>query len=202
MSTGRTLTAEQQADRRGHRALLVLACAGLVVGLLALAQHRWTSPTLLEESGTGFAGDAQPLADFPLYVGLSAPAEAADRETLTIRGHRAHFSENTARATAGLAACTLREDQPDIVALGTVMGTTQARATCSSLRPVRRGTEVRHGGDRGEAEQLVLVVTPTRPGTARVTSVDVDYARGWQHLGQRGTQRLGLGLDVSVTATR
>ena len=62
--------------------------------------------------------------------------------------------------------------------------------------PIDGDTTFRY--ERGSHEDLILTMTPSRPGSARVDSVTIDYAFDGSHLWQRGKQTITI--DATLRA--
>ena len=76
------------------------------------------------------------------------------------------------------------------VSLGLVYGASRFAEFCPDPRPVEPGTELDTGST--QPQQLVMVVTVTKPGVVATHGVDLTYSHGWQ----RGTQSTGVHLRV------
>lgn len=169
----------------------------LVVGI-AVGYHRWTHPSLFSGSSAGGIDAApQPLAKSPIYVGFGSPATGTAHETITINDARVHFSSNTAGATGKLAVCTPHEAAGDTTGIGFTNADHPPEEFCAEFREVEPGTETA-SFDNAQSRYLVAVVEPTRPGTAKLDRIDLDYTRGWRHFRQHGTEQLRQDVTIRV----
>jgi hypothetical protein len=116
-----------------------------------------------------------------LHVGLIfAPAgDDTTEAAVTLRGAEAHFSTNSAAATASFAIC--RHEGDGILAVGGSLD-----RWCTEVVPLDGETPFDYSPHSGE--YLIMTIEPTRAGSARVDSVTIDYALDGSHLWQRGEQ--------------
>lgn len=160
---------------------------GLLVIFLGCAGWWWTHPTLLADTsplGSGaFASKPLDQATSHMAVAMGPRSD----ETIRLRSVGARFAVNSAQARASFSIC---EHRPGAIPIGAVGNEEPLSTYCSQVRPLTDGTELRFSAnDRGEPEEYILMtITPTAPGRARVDQISFDYARGWQRLGQRGTE--------------
>jgi len=140
--------------------------------------------------------DAQPLANFPLYVGFGS-VDADVEETVTVDSADVHFSDNSAGFSAKVVVCTQRPVKDGTLRVGTTLASSEPLSEyCTSVRPLKDGTRVHLQSDLGE--YLVAAFTPARAGTAHVDSINIHYSRGSRHFFQRGTQHVGQDFTIAA----
>lgn len=147
--------------------LVVLLVAAVVVWVMP----RLGSPTVLgDDSGLGFEAAPRPVSQAAGFAGLAIPGSEVEDEALTFRGvPSVRFETNTAAANARVAVC-VRADNENPVGYAYLRDLDES---CAQLRDVEEGTRLRWDAD--VREYLILMITPTRPGIARVDQVAYDY---------------------------
>ncbi len=165
---------------------------GLVVGLaltLGLAYSLWwTKPNTFTDVGNGLSMK-QTVADLhPVTFDMVQRSVHEDPETITLNGVRPRVLTNTADALVTFAICQ-RSGEPFMSADGV------AARSCELVTDVD-GERVRL--TPAATTTITMTVTPRRPGQVVIRGMDVTYARGSDHLWQRGTQATGPVVKVNV----
>jgi hypothetical protein len=111
-----------------------------------------------------------------------------DPETITLNGVRARVVTNTADALISYAVCQ-RSGEPFMAADGA------AARSCEIVDDVA-GRRV--SLTPAATTTITMTVTPRRAGRVVIRGMDVTYARGSDHLWQRGTQATGPVVKVNV----
>jgi hypothetical protein len=151
----------------------------------------WTHPSLPTlPASPGFSAAAHPVAEAALTVPVTSSPLNGRPRSFDVHGARPHFTENSAHAKASFWIC--QNDD------GGLLSSNDPREDCRRLRPLDADSDVISAPD-GRGEFVVMTLTPTRPGTARVTLVELDYGYGWDRLLQRGTEHVEM--DVRLRAT-
>lgn len=181
------------AGGRGRlRAAAAVTVAAAVVGGLVWAWEWRTHPDVLPGYGNGYNGTLAPGQT--LYVGLTFP-DPDEGEEITLEAAVPRVvARNDAGATVATRLCTLDPQElrsSGIGAIGSVDGEDFLRY-CPDPAPVTEGTRLDLAAE--PAQQLLLAVTPSRPGVVLVRGVDLTYSHGWRH----GTQTIGPRLRVEA----
>lgn len=118
-----------------------------------------------------------------------------DEEAVTVHSAEPRIVENSADATFEFYVCAQEPKETDATAttaLG-VAGPADFARYCPDRRPVGDGTVL----DTGDipTQQLVMVVTVTKPGVVVTRGVDLTYSHGLQ----RGTQSIGTHVRIRST---
>jgi hypothetical protein len=145
-------------------------------------------------------GDAKPNVLFAYPAGSSSTSDVAGRtvymdadiqpdvvsghEVLDIASIEPIMRLNTAAATVVIEQCMRT---PGAAGVGAVSSTS---GLCVSTPQFQPG----HINIGNPIDQIIYAITPTRPGTVRITGSDVTYRVG----GRRGTQHAGVKLTVTV----
>lgn len=116
-----------------------------------------------------------------MYVGMSYDRHG-EHGTVTIHEVSADLAENSSAAQIRFFVCRVGGTRT-IGAIG-IVDQAEMNSSCLSLEPAREA-EVRLG--RAPMDQIVMAVTPTRPGRVTVRSLRVTYSQGWK----TGTQKIG-----------
>ncbi|GAB3855031.1 hypothetical protein GCM10028801_10100 [Nocardioides maradonensis] len=152
----------------------------LLVGGVAWLGWAWRHPhAFRDESGfSEFLNRAR--VGRTTYVGLAGAEVVSMRVTLTSAAPR--VVTNTADATIEVLVCVLRHGQT-----GGGVGLQGERMThrMCDLGPAS-GAELLPGGF--PSRELVVAITPHRPGRVRIDGIDVRYDAGWR----RGSQHIGI----------
>ncbi|MCW2791080.1 MAG: hypothetical protein JWO76_178 [Nocardioides sp.] len=180
-------------DRRWRPKRVALVVGALVITLVAagLGVRWWTHPTVFGGLGDSISMGALPVADAALSTAVIFPKVDGEPETVTISSVHGVFSRNSARASASFSVCHLAAGESPI---GSVH---DPERYCQDIDPVRAGMSFTQGV-APESDYLFVTLAPTRPGVAHLVRVEVEYARGADHLYQRGTE--SIRADRKVTA--
>jgi hypothetical protein len=171
--------------------LVAIAVAAVIVIVGVPALWWWTHPAVFPDMHGIDSMAPLPVRRAALSTAVTYPARGNVRRVVTFRDARAHFSENSSSATASFSICVMR---PDVGPIGLRGG--DLRGDCSRLRPVTAGARLDYS--RGSDEYVVMTIHPTRPGTARVDQVELDYGLGWDGFQQHGTDTIAV--DVTSHA--
>ncbi|WP_395695018.1 hypothetical protein [Nocardioides sp.] len=176
--------------RRWRSVVAAVVAAVVVVALLvgvALLGWSWRHPTAFDDSGAGFeVGDGGGRVGRTTYIGMTFPG--AGEGTVHLDAATPVVVSGGASATTGVLVCTMSG--------GSAVGLAHGREVeqyCSPLEAAA-GADLSLGPE--PRQQLMLAVTPTRPGERiKVDGVDVTYTDGWRH----GTQRVPGTFTVWVS---
>ncbi|WP_309648699.1 hypothetical protein [Nocardioides sp.] len=97
--------------------------------------------------------------------------------------------ENTADATFAFFVCTVEPERTGALGVG---GRDILADVCADRTPLADDTVLDTGSTL--SQQLVLLVTASRPGVVRTDGVDLTYSHGLQ----RGTQTIGTDLRIKT----
>lgn len=163
-----------------YRALVVAVVIGAVVACLGVLESQRRHPEAFAEAGGwGFRGPGR--VGEAKYVGMSYDRRG-EHGTVTIHEVSPDLVENTSAARFRFFVCRVGGVKT-IGAIG-IVGEEGIANSCLSLEPAG-GAELRLG--RSPMDQIVMAVTPMKPGRVRIRSLHVTYSRGWQS----GTQTIG-----------
>lgn len=182
-----------RARRRRARAVVLTA---LVLVAAVLGLHWYSGLTLL----VPYAGDRE---SGPVAVGRTVyvdsalgPLPTTDQDgnstgpgsvSITITRLTPHVDANTSGAVIRVLVC---ERNGGRLAVG--MQYSGLSRSCTSVVPVTLPMTLDVGY---MTAQVVVEVTPRRPGTVHIAGFDVDYTQGLRH----GTQRAGAGLTLTTS---
>ena len=166
---------------------MALVALGVAVVTAAALAWQWrTHPRAFEAAGGWTAGHDSLAAGRTVYVGMSYEArEARGHATLETLSPRVVL--NSSNATIRLFVCHVNPDG-DVGAIG-VEGRRHIDDDCRSLVPAR-GARVELNAE--PKQQVVIEISPRRPGQVLVDGIDITYSHGWQ----RGLQRVGGRVDI------
>ncbi len=183
--------------RRVVIAILALALALLGVG--GKGYWVWTHPTLFKDLGVITRFGPTPLKNAVVYGAVAyGPEDSKHDETITLHSVIAHFTTNTAHATATFMICDSNESNSTADSLAAPDSPTKY---CRSLRPVTNGMKVRlrFDGPQNKAEYVIMRLKATTAGTAHIDWLAFDYTRSWRHLDQHGSDRSNQDWTLTVT---
>jgi hypothetical protein len=156
-------------------ALLVLA--GLVAGL-----WWWRHPTVYQSAAPTWSvggGETYPVDSEPISIGMTWFRVPRPGEPATLHAAAPHVLVNTAEATLTFSVCQVADH-------GTISSVcADLHRWCSKLLPIKdtRLALTYHYPRR----QVMMTITPTRPGVVRIQGMDLTYS--YRH--QSGTQHVG-----------
>lgn len=179
-----------------RRVVLGVAAVAVLI-LLGWGGSWWTHPTLLRDTSPlgNIKTSPKPVQRATLHAAVAAPpVHGKHSETITFAAAEAHFATNSAHARASFSVCVHR---PGASVIGAVDGSLSQY--CRQVRPIEAGTKIRWSAGYPPSEYVVVTITPTTPGTARVDAVTFDYTRSWAHLHQHGRDRSVQNWIVRVT---
>jgi hypothetical protein len=175
---------------RGGRYALAAAAALIVAAVAVVAWHIHANDTkanlLGAYPGGGRETSPDPVGRTMYEASYIEPAVVREHEVLDVASVQPVIPINTAAATVVVEECIRI---PGAAGVGAVYST---RGLCASAQQF-------HPGSIDVAEhvnQLIYAITPTRPGTVRITGSEVTYRAGSRH----GTQHAGIEITVT-TAT-
>jgi hypothetical protein len=157
----------------------------IVLGLLFVLGGYW----VFSPDTVGGYGDTQQVPVTPgatLYVGRMVQLTSRDAASIDLTSVKPRVRNNSADADIQVLRCTIG------TGLVGAMQTTQG--SCSTLSTFHPGT-VTLGDKHGQVD-LLLAVTPHKPGSVSVLGVDVRYRDGIRI----GSAHSGLEVDVTVPA--
>lgn len=136
--------------------------------------------------------DPTPVAQAARSAAVTFPdSEVDDRTTITFHRASAVLGKNSAQAEVSFYICREIEAEGVIGFVGDDLTT-----YCSDVRPITGGTEFTYPNP---SEYVVVVVTPTRPGTTHLTRVDLNYSLDASHLFRRGTDTVRVDMKIHAT---
>ena len=194
-----TTSLDPSSGSRFHHRWVVILVAGIVLAAgISLAAHRWTHPTVFVDGDAGsFSTAAQPLSEFPLYVGFGYAPSGRTAETIAVDSVAVRFSKNSAAFTATVLVCTQRPVDEGTLVLGTAFAADDdLKEYCTELGALEQEASMRL--ERGTGQYFIAVLTPSRAGSAHIDAIDIRYSRSGRHFFQRGTQRVAQ--DMTITA--
>jgi hypothetical protein len=175
----------------GSRTAATLTVLGLLVAVVALG--RWfTHPSVFGETGNGLDTGSLPVSRAVAFTAVTSTDQRGEVHEVTFCGASAHFTRNTAGATASFAVCTPRPGGDPVAG-----GIGDPAAHRAELRPLTDGTKMAYTSDH-LGECVTMTLTAARPGTAHVDRVDLQYALGLKSLYRRGTERIPV--DAALRA--
>jgi hypothetical protein len=184
-----TVSPQSHARRLSGRRWIV---AGLVLltalGLTLAYSLWWTKPTTFTSVGNEFRLKQTTETIHPVTIDMVQRSVHEDPETITLNGVRARIATNTADALITYAVCQ-RSGEPFMAADGA------AARSCEIVDDVA-GRQV--SLTPAATTTITMTVTPRRAGRVVIRGMDVTYARGADHLWQRGTQATGPVVKVNV----
>jgi hypothetical protein len=160
----------------------------LVLGLGLAYSLWWTKPSTFTAVGNGFSMRQTAPDLHPVTFDMVQRSIHEDPETITLNGVRARVVTNTADALISYAVCQ-RSGEPFMAADGA------AARSCEIVDDVA-GRRV--SLTPAATTTITMTVTPRRAGRVVIRGMDVTYARGSDHLWQRGTQATGPVVKVNV----
>ncbi|GAB2746404.1 hypothetical protein GCM10027273_26070 [Nocardioides pakistanensis] len=162
----------------------------VVVTLTGFGLWRWTHPTVFGDLGDSIVAAPRPVAKAALSSTVVFPQIGGEPETVTIDDARPVFGRNTAEATAAFFICHPKEsEKPGIGAVH------EPANFCKELEPVEPGTAFRYGLEPA-SDYMIVTITPTRPGVAHLTHIELSYQRGARHFFQQGTESIRVDRKV------
>ncbi|WKN47407.1 hypothetical protein [Nocardioides sp. Arc9.136] len=186
-----TTDASAQPRRPRRKVVLTWVLVGALVLAALFTWRWWTHPTAFDDLGDSGRLDPLPVADAALSTTVIYPKASGSAETVTIDGLDATFSENSAAATATFWVCHLAPDEDPIGAVH------DPSSVCGDIESFEPPMRFEHGV-APDSDYLFVTITPSRPGVARLQSVDIEYRRSGEHFYQRGTQTIHV--DRKLTA--
>lgn len=169
----------------------------LLAGLLA-AGRWWTTPDLFPDSGAGMSVDPRSVGRAAMAVGVTRPntGEQEERTELTFTDTAmVELSTDTAETKVDVAVCRAK---PGAVSIG-VVALSDLGEFCDEVEPVGDGVRMSQGPWNARKRDYVIVtLTPTRPGQARLTGLTLTYRTDRSQFYRRGADTIGL--DVTVSA--
>jgi hypothetical protein len=165
----------------------VEAIALLAAVVVLAGAYWWSHPNVLDH-GSGLSGD--------LEVGQAQYFSVADHlsgydETIRVLRVKPHIVRDETAAYYEFLTCVLKDADRGL-------GAGDARdvsAFCASTKPT---TGAAFGLQDGTRSQILMEVTPTKPGRLELEGVDVRYRRSGGHLFQTGTQLSGTTMKFTA----
>jgi hypothetical protein len=173
---------------RGGWYVPAAASALIVAAVVVMAWHIHANDAkvniLNAYPGGGRATSPDPVGRTIYEASYIEPAVVTGHEVLDVASIKPVVPINTSAATVVIETCIRI---PDAAGVGAVYST---RGLCAATQQFRPGSlDVAE-----DVDQLIYAITPTRPGTVRITGSEVTYRAGSRH----GTQHAGI--EVTVTA--
>ena len=161
----------------------------LVLGLGLAYSLWWTKPSTFTAVGNGLSMRQTAPDLHPVTFDMVQRSIDEAPETITLHEVRARIVANSADARITFAVCQ-RSGEPFMAVAGGTAG-----RSCETVTDVA-GRQVRL--TPAATSTITLTVTPQRTGRVVIRGMDVTYARGADHLWQRGTQATGPVVKVNV----
>lgn len=177
MTTESTGPAEQRrGSRPGRRAVIMGVVGSMLVVAVALGVRWWRTPGLFYPvPGTVSTGRNQ-LPGEPNSWGMSyVRGDVDDSKSVSVVTARPNVLINTAEATISIRVCT-----PNLERAGAIGSVSDLRGWCTRL--VSADGATMHLAK--PTDQLVMTVTPNRPGTVLVKGLHVSYSYDWKRSSQ------------------
>lgn len=173
-------------SRRGRLKRLSLIGVGLLLlAVLVLIGWTWRHPTAFEDYGGWGVGNTDWRAGKTAYVAMTFPSDA-DSGWVRIHGADPDGLADSTGAQVAYFVCT-----PEPGPTGGAIGF----ASDSDFPQQCGGLVSATGATLSLAkQQLIVAITPTRPGVLVLHGIDVHYTDGWQN----GTQRVGGDVRIRV----
>ncbi|MGN0062699.1 MAG: hypothetical protein ACI379_00535 [Nocardioides sp.] len=169
--------------------MAAVVTVALAVG--SVGWNWWTHPKAFTDLGDSFIADPQPVADAALSTTVVFPKARGTHETITVNRLSATFSSNTAEADTTFWICHMSAHEDPIGAVS------DPGSECSDMEAFAPPMRFDHGV-APDSDYLFVTITPTRPGTAHLTGVEIEYQRSGEHAYQRGAQ--AIRADRKITA--
>ncbi|MDO7869552.1 hypothetical protein [Nocardioides jiangxiensis] len=164
-----------------------LARIAIVLVLIAIATAvgwTWRHPKTFDDYPMGLQQDMRlGKVGEPFYFSLTQGWD--DRPTVTLHDARPEITVNTAAAEVRVVACRIKTTSNSLIGSA---GEATASETCD-IQPIHDATL---NAKADHLTQLLLEVTPHRPGRVEVRSVDLNYSEGWRSGHQRTGDRVTL----------
>ena len=171
-------------NRRRLATFAVAVAFALVVVAISLVIRWHDHPKVFyPDNSSGIGEWADVSAGHPMSFGMSWP-QHRDGSSASIDWALPVVTTNTAAAQVTVRVCILATPH-DVGGVGSV---SDLSGTCSRLDDPA-GASLRLGSF---ADQLVVTITPERPGVVVVRGLLVSYSHGWQH----GTELVGDNIRV------
>ena len=167
----------------------------LAASALAVVAGGWwlTHPKVFLESSTFEATMNLPTGDVHAVAFAVIDPSVESHDTVTFRHVEPVVVRNDAGARLELRICRLDPDRPDGSVVGSIDVATLSEF-CKQLDPVD-GARFDRAWDARPQSQVILTITPTRPGVVKIQGLNVSYRQGIRF----GNQTTGP--DLTVTST-
>lgn len=158
--------------------VLIVVCLLTVTGLV-VGWRSWRNPGVFYTVPDSVSSGGAFAVGTPISWGMSYAHKGVDPPGVSIISATPNVLVNTANATIVVRVCTI-DRSAGIGAIGSVHN---LHTWCSRLAPPA-GATMRLGN---YADQLVVTVVSSRPGTVLVKGLHVTYSHGWK----RGPEDIG-----------
>jgi hypothetical protein len=173
------------SNRARRIAFVLILGVALIASVLAL---RWRSHVeVFQDAGNEMGMLIHPGPGQAAVVGMTYPRDDENNQRVTVTAARPNVVVNTADATFKVQICVRRAgvgaiSADDLRNLGQY---------CAHVVPAK-GASMWVRGAR--PDQVIVTVTPRRPGTVRLRGLHLTYSHGWHH----GSQNTGFGFVLRV----
>jgi hypothetical protein len=181
------LTSDRVAapSRPKARRLLVAAVAlAILAGLLALF-WQWRSPGVFEPGAITYQDRNWPVGE-PIFVGVTHEPRDV-RGSIEIHGAEPEVVRDSAGVRVDYLLCTINPSG-NAGSVGAVIES-DIDQECSSLTSIQ-GRAMELNAD--PRQQVVMSVTPTKPGTVEIEGTELSFSFGWRRGSQFMNDRLIL----------
>lgn len=164
-------------SRSRARRLLVAAVALVTLASLLVLLWQWRSPGVFEPGAITYKDKNWPVGE-PIYVGITHEPRDV-RGSIEIHGAAPDIVRDSAGVRVDYLLCTINPSGN----AGSVGAVTASEITqeCSSLTSAQGRAMDLNADPR---QQVVMSVTPTKPGTVEIEGTELSFSFGWR----RGSQ--------------
>ena len=179
-----TRVSAPKCGRVVRRPAIRLSLAFVAMGALAWAGWSWSHPDVIPDVNGGIGTAPRPVAQAARAVNVTPPVSPRPQTTFTIRHLSASLDTNTAAATTTFAICQVRPHSGGLFYTWPRAGLGEF---CSDLRPVTGAFRFTYPS---RSQAVLLMITPTRPGTVHLDRIDIDEQLGPDDFFRRGTDTI------------
>jgi len=167
--------------RRSLNQFARVEAIALLAGVVVLAAAYWWSHPKVLDHGSGLSGGLE--VGQPQFFSVADHLDGYD-ETIRVLRVKPKVVRDETAARYEFLTCVLKNADEGL-------GAGDARdvsAFCATKKPTAGAA---FGSSDGRRSQILMKVTPTKPGRLELEGTDVTFRRSGQHLFQTGTQLSG-----------